>query len=203
MDSHGCVHVLQIPFVHVIVAAHKHFLRRLKQQFHPAGQGFPAFPQQPGRSQKHGRVAVVAAGVHHSRMNAGKLHPAFLLNGKGVNIRPQQQGLSRLCPLNHGDAAGVVLKGHHGDPHFFQLRHEKRRGFPLLIGELRVTVEIVAVFHNLLFHLFCLFQKIHTQLLFYLKIPSPGPHPGRRLGVSARRGCFPRRTPLFIPFSYQ
>ena len=140
MHPHGGVRAVQIAVVAVIVHTREGLLRRLEQKLHGALKLRPLLPQKLRRAQKHGRVAVVAAGVHHARVNTLKLHAAVLLDGKSVDIRPEHHGAPRRSALDGGDAARIVVKGLHRDPQLLKTPHQIGRGLVLLKGELGVTV---------------------------------------------------------------
>ena len=68
-------------------------LRRLKNQVNSALEVF-GFGQLLGRSQQHGGVAIMSAGMHGARMLAGIRFLGFFLNGQGVHVGAQCNALA-------------------------------------------------------------------------------------------------------------
>ena len=92
MNHQGCVGsgIFQHAGGNHVLAALENFLRRLEHELDRTAQfrfvGFQDFR----RTQQHGGVHIVTAGVHPSVL-AGEIHVGFLGNGQGVHIRPKQQ----------------------------------------------------------------------------------------------------------------
>ncbi len=64
---------------------------------------------QPARGrQQHGRVAIVAAGVHHARFLAGPVRAGRLLNWKRVHIGTQANALHSGAAHEFADDAGAA-----------------------------------------------------------------------------------------------
>ena len=67
-------------------------LRRLEDQQHIVGQ-ILLFAEPPGQLQENGHVAVMAAGMHHPRVGRGVGHLVLFLDGQGIRIRPEGNGI--------------------------------------------------------------------------------------------------------------
>ena len=65
--------------------------------------------EHPQGAQQHGRMGVMAAGVHAALMLGGVGNAGGLLDGQRVDIRPQQHRLAGLSALDLADDAGVLL----------------------------------------------------------------------------------------------
>ena len=52
------------------------------------------FGQLLGRSQQHGGVAIMAAGMHGARMLAGIRFLGFFLNGQGIHVGAQSDAFA-------------------------------------------------------------------------------------------------------------
>ena len=63
------------------------FFSRLKDQVNGALEVF-GFGQVLGRTQQHGRVAVMSTGVHGASMFAGVRLLGFFLNGQCIHVSP-------------------------------------------------------------------------------------------------------------------
>ena len=77
----------------------------LKNQMHRAHEIVSCITDEPGARKQHGRVAVVAAGMHLSRVLARMLENILLGHGKGVHVRAKANGAAgtgrALAPTTH------------------------------------------------------------------------------------------------------
>ena len=83
-------------------------LVRLEHQLHRAGELLPALHQQLGRTQQHGSVHIVAAGVHTAVFRP-EGQARLLLSPEGVHIRPQQDAASGVSSGDGGGQAAAQL----------------------------------------------------------------------------------------------
>ena len=82
------------------------FFGGLEQQRHPAGE-FAGFGQILGRTQQHGHMAVMAAGVHLAGDGRGMLGPGQLFDRQRVHIGAQADGRPSPLPVDDGNNAGL------------------------------------------------------------------------------------------------
>ena len=133
------------------LCAGKSLLIRLEHQTDGSLQFLPVLLQQPGRSQQHGGVKVVAAGVHLSVFGL-EFQPGVLPDPQGVHVRPQQDALP-------GVLAGDVRRN---APCQLLRRIAQRLQLPLYIARrlrqtrpcFRVLVQRPPVRYDLRFQLF-------------------------------------------------
>ena len=88
-------------------------------------------------------MGVVAAGVHAPGVFGGKGEPGLLLDGEGVDIGPETDGLSRLAAIEDAHHAGVGA-GVGLDAHLRQLPEDALLGAVLVAPQLRVGMDIPA-----------------------------------------------------------
>ena len=118
-------------------------LRRLEQEQHIPGQFRDMDGHIFGQGQRHGGVAVMAAGVHLSGMNGGIGQSGGLSHRQGVHIRPEGHSL-QLSGVEKGtDAAGDG--GGDGTAQRLQNRTDVGRGLRQLVIQLRNAVQGTAV----------------------------------------------------------
>ena len=87
-------------------------LAGLEHEQHPPGQLVAAVGEQPRRADEHGRVGVVAAGVHRAVDPRGEVEPGVLVHRQGVHVAAQEDRRSGLGAGEHGgDAAGRLVDG--------------------------------------------------------------------------------------------
>ena len=123
------------------------FLCRLEHQQHIHRQLRLMLTQDAGRTQQHGRVAVMAASMHLSGDLRAVGNIILLLHRQGIHIRPQ------------GHHAAVIITGddaHHthsgvdqGNAHLGQRFTDKALGVLRFKAHFRVHVQITAVLHRL------------------------------------------------------
>ena len=90
------------PLFHHDPAPADHFFGWLKYQNHPACE-IPCFRQISRRAQKHGRMTVMAAGMHTPLYGRGPIKTGFFLHRKGIHIGPQSGDRSFALAVNYRD----------------------------------------------------------------------------------------------------
>ena len=148
MHSEDGIHALQSALLHILLRLAANLLGHLEDELDGALQLLPVVLKHAGGPQEHGGVAVVAAGVHHARVEAAVALAGVLLDGEGVYVRPEHDGFTGLTALNGGHAAGNTLKGLDGDSHAVQLLLDEAGGFHLLGAQLRVGVKPAAALND-------------------------------------------------------
>ena len=68
----------------------------------------PVLGQVAGRREQHGRVPVVAAGVHHPGRGAGPLGAGGLLDRQGVHVGPQPEAARPVAAHQAPDDPGAA-----------------------------------------------------------------------------------------------
>jgi len=101
-----------------------------------------------GRSQQHGGVAIVAAGVHLAGMFAGVGEGVELLHGQGVHVGAQGQCAAGGTGFHDADDTGSAHPAVDGNAPLCQLggHHIRRANF--LETQLRVGMDIFAQGRN-------------------------------------------------------
>ena len=102
------------------------------------------------RSQQHGHVVVVAAGVHDALVDAGKIQTGLLHNGQGVHIGAQQHRVAalKLAALQVAvQARGIETVV--GDSRLVQLPADAVGGLKFLEADLGMQMELAAEGHQL------------------------------------------------------
>ena len=120
---------------------------------------------------------IVAAAVHPARDLGSKLLTGFFLNGQGVHVAAQQDGLAgafAACQRENAASAAVLR----GIAHFGQGLFHQRFGLRQIKAHLGVAVQGAPPFAQLGFQLFCsaeqFFRCDHfkiNSLLFYKENP--------------------------------
>ena len=167
MQARRGVHLIAQGFHPVLQAHHvlHQFFRLLEHQHHGARQFLFMLAQDLRGAQKPGDVAVVAAGMADALILRDTGLRAFQVlrgfqHGQGVDVRPQQDGLSRLSALDEAQHAGV----HHPlmlNAHGVQLRLDAGHGLRLLPGDFRMAVELPPHADDIVFVLFQQLPNIH------------------------------------------
>ena len=124
-------------------------LVRLEHQLHRAGELLPVLHQQPGRTQQHGSVHIVAAGVHTAVFRP-EGQSRLLLSPEGIHVRPQQDAASGVSSGDGGgQAAAQLLRmvSHLRQP-FLDIGHRLRQNRP----GLRVPVQAATIRRQLRLH---------------------------------------------------
>ena len=106
------------------------------------------FVQIVAQGQHHGHVGVVAAGVH-AAVGGGKGQPCLLLDGQGVHISPESEGVAGAIVKKGGVAGAAHL--FHGAIQAFQVLANVFAGLEFLAGSLRHLVQVSAVL-DVIFH---------------------------------------------------
>ena len=94
MYAESGIHPIQATLGDEIFRSMGGFLCGLEQQSDRTWQFFPVLQQKFCRSQQHGGMAVVAAGMHGAVLS-GIGQAGVLPNGKGINVSPEQNGFPR------------------------------------------------------------------------------------------------------------
>src|SRR5262249_16445636 len=127
------------------LAAAPAFLCRLEDHVRGAVE-VARFLQVAGRTEQHGRVAVVAAGVHAPGMRRLVRDVGGLVHRQAVPVGPQaDRAAARALPaLDYADHAGLRDPAVHFDAPSRQPLGDDLRGAALLERELRVRVNVAA-----------------------------------------------------------
>ena len=165
MHAENGVHIIQATLFHIMTGFGADFFPHLEQQFHLAWKGIPVGAEDFGRSQEHGRMAVVPAGMHDpgilGSIGFGQIR---LLDGQGIDVRPEHQCLSRpLGPLDGADAAGDVRESLDRDPHSFQFRRNVGGGVFFFPPQFRMGMEPVPLFQDVRFFVSRQGLYVHQQ----------------------------------------
>ena len=126
-----------------VLGAHRQLLGGLEQHLYAAAQLVLDGVEQLRRAEQHGRVRVVAAGVHEALPLAGELHAALLLDAQRVYVRAQEDALAGLAAhdVAHEPAR---LEAAVGYAHLVKLLGYAVGGAELLKARLRIPVKIPA-----------------------------------------------------------
>ena len=161
MHTENGVHALQSAPLHILLRLAADLLGHLENELYGAPQLVPVGLEDAGGAQKHGGVAVVAAGVHDPGIYAAVGFARVLLDGQSVDVRPEHDGLSGLAPGDGAHAAGDPLKKLDRDAHGFQLSLDEAGGLHLVLPQLGVGVEVTAGLDDIILLLQCQFTDIH------------------------------------------
>lgn len=92
-------------------------LRWFKEQPHIAVELLPHICKDPGCAQQHGGVGVMAAGVHDAVGPGAERDLRLLLNGQGVDLRPDEESptgmgsvISPTSPVGVRRAKGMPME---------------------------------------------------------------------------------------------
>jgi len=101
------------PFLDHDLAAAAQFLGRLEDDVDGAGE-VARLGEVAGRTEQHGGVAVVTAGMHHARVQRRIGQTGLLDDRQGVDVGPEpDRGRPRLASADHADHACAGDAGHH------------------------------------------------------------------------------------------
>ena len=159
MDHQGPLYrrIFQQPCPDHVRRAFKDLLRRLKHELYRAAYVLLMPLQQARRAQQHGRVHIMAAGVHGA-IGRSKIHLRLFLNGQCVHICPEQKHLSRFFPSHHGHQARTAAKLRR-TAHLLQLGLYIGQGIIQRKACFRMGVQILSLLNGLIFPFSCfLFQ---------------------------------------------
>ena len=136
--------ILQHAGLDAALRAFQCLLAGLEQQLDSALKLILMLLQQLGGAQHHGRMGVMAAGVHLAGIFRGEVHLCLLLDGQRVHIAADQKALARLLApsQDHQPARAAVLGL---ITHFLQLGFHKGLGENHIQPQLRVLVQLPAV----------------------------------------------------------
>ena len=124
-------------------------LIRLEHQLHRAGELLSVPHQQLGRTQQHGSVHIVAAGVHTAVFRP-EGQDRLLLSPEGIHVRPQQDAASGVSSGDGGGQAAAQLLwmvSHLRQP-LLDIGHRLRQNRP----GLRVPVQAATIRRQLRLH---------------------------------------------------
>ena len=108
-----------------------------------------ALVQQMRHAQQHGRVRVVAAGVHHAVVGGLERHVHCFLDGQRVHVGADADGRP-VAGADLRDHAGATDAGLHvGVADLGQRIGHELRGAHLLEAQFRVFVDVAAQAHHL------------------------------------------------------
>ena len=142
--KHGVTRKLreQAVFHHLFGAAQA-FFSRLKNQVNGAGKrGF--LGDVFGRSQQHGGVSVVAAGVHDAGVAAGVRQARGFVDRQGVHVGADADAFAACAFLELAHHAGAPQSACHVVTPSRQLLGHQVAGAVLLVAHLRVLVDVAA-----------------------------------------------------------
>ena len=134
------------------------FLGDLEAQKHASRKLIRDFLQALSDSQQYGRMAVVTAGVHNSRILRRKGKSRLLRHKQGVTVSPDGNVLSFRPRI---DNAHHVPVSHHRvkNPHFVQLFPDSAGSPFFLTGKLRMAVKFPS-------HAYYIIMVFFNQLLY-------------------------------------
>lgn len=118
--------------------AHGAFLGRLEDEFNSTPEG--SFTEQMGRPKEHGRMDVMAAGMHDPFGSGGEGDAGFLPDGKRVHVGAENDG--RPLPFRQGaddTGEGNTLRR---DRQLGQALADEFGGFELGEAQLRVLMQV-------------------------------------------------------------
>ena len=95
-------------------------------------------------------MGVMATGVHDPLMPGDIFHLIGLLDGQGVHIGPEGNGLSRLSSPDLSHKAAVAFIFSKWDPHFCQLLYYICLGLRQVSPDLRDLVQVPAHGYDLI-----------------------------------------------------
>ena len=119
------------------------FLGRLEDQVHRAVEG-PVLREMLGGRKQHGRVAVVAAGVHLAGVPAGVREGVVLGDRQRVDVGAQSDRTVRTAALHDADHSGGTEPAMDRDAPVCQGLRDHVGGAALLEAQLRVGMQVTA-----------------------------------------------------------
>ena len=164
MQAEGLVYTaLLLEVVHDIPGAVADLLALLEAEVDLAGELLLVLGEDPGGAEQHGGVGVVAAGVHAAVNLRLEGHIGLLMHRQGIDVPAHGDGLARAAGVDQADHIGLG-DPHIGDPHLVQLLADAPAGPDLLVGELRMAVELMAQVDHIVFVLLCFLMDIEHCL---------------------------------------
>ena len=156
VEGHACIHIrrTQHPCFHHGACASSALLPGLKHKLDFAPQKVLVLHQELCRSQKHGYMGIMAAGMADSGMFAGIFKTAFFPDGQGIHIRSEKQRLTRLLAVQHSNDSRLayVLRL---IPHIFKFPLHKCSCFRQVHEKLRILVDMTSPPNHFLLNSFC------------------------------------------------
>ena len=155
--------------------------RGLKKQADSTLQFVPHFIEDLCRSQLHGNMAVMSAGMHNAVMS-GKGQSGLFLYIQRIDICPEDKGFSRQFPVDLSSQSGMISEQLRLDPHRLKV---SRDGFCRLIffsGQFRMSMVITPSFNDVWLDLFCTFKNVHDP-------PPPCGHVQHRITATVQHTC--------------
>lgn len=143
-EGRAGLHAIQQTILQHIRRTEEGLLRRLEHQANTPIQFLLLRREEPGGLQQHGGVHVVAAGMH-TPVAAGKGKPAFLPDGQGIHVCPQQDALLPRADVRN-DAASAAFAGRQA--HFGQFLPHIGEGIGQIKAGFSMGMKITAVFRN-------------------------------------------------------
>ena len=119
------------------------FLGGLKDQDDLAGE-IPRLRQVARGAKQHGRVPVMAAGVHHAGCFGGEGEVRLLMYRQRVHVGAEADGLAWTVPLDDADDAGFPDAGMSLDPPIAQFFRNDAGGADLFETQFRVLMQVAA-----------------------------------------------------------
>ena len=129
-----------------------HLFPGLKQQTDGTAQLLPMLKDYLRCGQQHGRMGIMAAGVHPAFPLRRKRKSRLFRDGQGVHVCPKQQRLSRLSGINLRQNTAVFSDLTARNPQFFKTRFHISTGFRKNTSQLRNPVKVSAQLNDLLLH---------------------------------------------------
>ena len=124
------------------------FLGRLEDEHGRTGQARLQPVQDGRRTERHGHVGVVAAGVHAAGVGGGEGQPGLLGDRQGVHVRPDHQGRPGPAGPEEPDDAGARNPAAHLQADRGEPRRHVGRGLHLLKTGLGDLVQLSARFDH-------------------------------------------------------
>ena len=98
--AHNGIHAIKDTRFNIVFRTVAGLLRSLENQFDVALQFVFRLHQHLCRTEKHGDMAVMAAGMHDALISACKGQACLFLYRQGINIRPESHSSARLFGLS-------------------------------------------------------------------------------------------------------
>ena len=105
--------------------------------------------QRPRRAEQHGRMAIMAAGVHPPLIAGAVRHTGTLLDMQRVEIGAQADGVAAAAVTEHADDPGLRQSSVHFEPERFEPFGDERGGRRLFECGFGVGVDMVPPFLHL------------------------------------------------------
>ena len=150
-------------------AAHRSLLLGgLENELHAAAKLVAHTAEHLRHAEQHGRVRVVAAGVHHAVVLAGEVQAGLLLDGQGVYVRADGHALAGLGALYQRHRAGGQGTLHAVHAEALEELDYLLGGTEFVVAQLRVAVEVAPPGDHLVVHLVYTAAYVHDVLSFLI-----------------------------------